>query len=41
VEPEEASRSAHLRDVTDRMMTDIATLCGQDYDARFAEVVQA
>jgi 1-acyl-sn-glycerol-3-phosphate acyltransferase len=41
VEPQEASRSAHLRDVTDRMMTDIATLCGQDYDARFAEVVQA
>ncbi|HEX4862669.1 MAG TPA: lysophospholipid acyltransferase family protein [Acidimicrobiales bacterium] len=29
-----------LREVTDRMMSDIAALCGQEYIDRFAELVQ-
>ena len=32
--------NSHLREVTDRMMSDIAALCGQEYIDRFAEPVQ-
>jgi 1-acyl-sn-glycerol-3-phosphate acyltransferase len=41
VEPQDANKNAHLRNVTDRLMTDIATLCGQDYLDRFAPLVHA
>jgi len=41
VEPQDGSRSAHLRGVTDRMMAEIASLCGQEYVDRFAELVPA
>jgi len=41
VEPRETNERAHLRKVTDRMMTDIAGLCGQEYVDRFSELVQA
>jgi 1-acyl-sn-glycerol-3-phosphate acyltransferase len=41
VDPQEASHRAHLRDVTDQMMADIAMLCGQQYADRYAELVVA
>ena len=34
-----ANHRAHLRDVTDSMMADIADLCGQDYDDHYAQLV--
>jgi 1-acyl-sn-glycerol-3-phosphate acyltransferase len=36
--PPAASDRAHLRDVTDEMMADIAELCGQPYDDHYAKV---
>jgi 1-acyl-sn-glycerol-3-phosphate acyltransferase len=41
VDPPEANTSAHLRDVTTRMMTDIAALCGQEYMDTFSRRVEA
>jgi 1-acyl-sn-glycerol-3-phosphate acyltransferase len=37
----EANTSTHLRDVTTRMMTDIAALCGQEYIDSFAGRAEA
>ena len=34
-----ANHRAHLRDVTDSMMADIADLCGQEYDDHYAKLV--
>jgi 1-acyl-sn-glycerol-3-phosphate acyltransferase len=35
-----ANHRAHLRDVTDSMMADIADLCGQEYDDHYARLVR-
>jgi 1-acyl-sn-glycerol-3-phosphate acyltransferase len=40
-EPHEANRRSHLRDLTDRMMADIARLSGQEYVDDYAELVRA
>jgi 1-acyl-sn-glycerol-3-phosphate acyltransferase len=36
-----ANHRAHLRDVTDSMMADIADLCGQEYDDHYARLATA
>jgi 1-acyl-sn-glycerol-3-phosphate acyltransferase len=36
-----ANHRAHLRDVTDSMMADIADLCGQAYDDHYAQLATA
>ena len=38
LERDDATDRAHLRDVTDEMMADIAALCGQPYDDHYAEL---
>jgi 1-acyl-sn-glycerol-3-phosphate acyltransferase len=39
VEPTAAGDRAGLRDATDRLMADIAGLCGQEYEDRYAKLV--
>lgn len=41
MDAEQPGERAHLRDATDRMMADIATLCGQEYVDRYAELIKA
>lgn len=41
LDPDDANHRTHLRDTTDRMMGDIADLCGQEYVDRYSELVQA
>jgi 1-acyl-sn-glycerol-3-phosphate acyltransferase len=38
MERHDATDRAHLRDVTNQMMADIAALCGQPYDDHYAEL---
>ena len=40
LDAQDAKHRAHLREVTDRMMADIAALSGQDYVDRYAELVK-
>jgi 1-acyl-sn-glycerol-3-phosphate acyltransferase len=40
LERHDATDRAHLRDVTDEMMADIAALCGQPYDDHYAELAR-
>lgn len=39
LDPQDANHRTHLRDTTDRMMADIAALCGQEYVDRYSELV--
>src|SRR5437899_1648823 len=41
LDPQDAKHRARLREVTDGMMADIASLCGQDYVDCYSELVKA
>jgi len=40
-DPTHENHRAHLRDLTDALMTEIAALCGQEYADHYAGVVRA